>query len=420
MRNRYYGLDFLRGIGIIVVIIFHSAFYHYHDLYEIDFNAPPVTVTIIGLLLMFAGMFGMLSGTAHTIQSIRKLGTEGFTPGDLLKYRLTSGGYILFIAYLYFLFTGPGLVNFAEKSMDRSLFVQMIQDGTSNGISIQRVLYIDSLVMIGTNIILLGIATYILIRLVARNGIDSVNAVTHLGKAFFWIGLIFFAISYIRIPLYDVYLDAIDRHQWGLALSLNWLVNKNNPIMPFFTFALLGGWLGCLLYKSNIIYMAKRVVPAGLLLMAAGITAYINLPDTMLERSIDPKWYSIMTIQLGLFMLLILISLRVMDFGKQSTGLRQGIIVKFITRFGVAGLTPFFLESVVSELVFQGLNRSLHVTLNIGQALIYGTVMAILWGLLLIPWEKRSYRFSIEYFYGKLLKRLGGSEKERKLKEASN
>jgi len=416
MRKRYYGLDFLRGTGVLVVIIFHSAFYHYHDLYDIDFNDPPAAVTVIGLLLMFAGLFGMISGASHTVQSLIKVEKLGFSPASLLKYRFASGVFILLIAYLYFLFTGPGIVNFSERSMDRSLFIQIIQGTGITGLSIQRILYIDSLVMIGINIILLGLFTTCLLRLTLRSGPLDGNAAGRLENAFFWSGIIFFIISYGRIPLYDVYIQAMDQRQWSLVIALNWLVNKNNPVMPFFSFALMGGWIGCLLAKNDFSYMAKKAVPAGLLLLAIGIAAYIDLPDTMLERSIDPKWYSIMTAQLGLFLLLMVLALRVLDFGPKNAVIRENAVIKFVIRFGVAGLTPFFLESVISELIFSGLSYFMQLSFSIGAALIYGTVLAFLWGIGLIIWEKGAYRFSIEYCYGVLMKRFGGSEKELKLK----
>jgi len=416
MRKRYYGLDFLRGTGVLVVIIFHSAFYHYHDLYDIDFNDPPAAVTVIGLLLMFAGLFGMISGASHTVQSLIKVEKQGFTPARLLKYRLASGFFILLIAYLYFLFTGPGIVNFSERSMDRSLLIQIIQGTGITGLSLQRILYVDSLVMIGLNVILLGLFTNCLLRLTLRRHPLDGNISDRLEKTFFWAGIMFFIISYGRIPLYDVYIQAMDQGQWSLAIALNWLVNKNNPVMPFFSFALLGGWIGCLVAKNDFRYMARRIVPAGLILLAIGIAAYINLPDTMLERSIDPKWYSIMTAQLGLFLLLTVLALRILDFGPKSALVRENAFSKFVIRFGVAGLTPFFLESVISELLFSGLNHFMKLSFNIGAALIYGTVLALLWGVVLIVWEKREYRFSLEYYYGKLMKRFGGSEKEFKLK----
>ncbi len=60
------GLDVLRGIGIFTVIFLHSAFYYYDDIFQLDFNEPPLIITLIGLLLMFAGLFAMISGLVHT------------------------------------------------------------------------------------------------------------------------------------------------------------------------------------------------------------------------------------------------------------------------------------------------------------------------------------------------------------------
>jgi len=68
MKKHYAGLDMLRGLGIFILLWMHTAFYYFDGLYDLDFNNPPPIVTLIGLMLMFAGIFAMLSGTAHTIQ----------------------------------------------------------------------------------------------------------------------------------------------------------------------------------------------------------------------------------------------------------------------------------------------------------------------------------------------------------------
>lgn len=72
MRKNWEGLDVLRGIGIFVLLVMHSAFYYFDGLYDLDLNNPPLIVTLIGLMLMFAGVFAMISGLVHTHQFLRK------------------------------------------------------------------------------------------------------------------------------------------------------------------------------------------------------------------------------------------------------------------------------------------------------------------------------------------------------------
>jgi hypothetical protein len=91
---------------------------------------------------------------------------------------------------------------------------------------------------------------------------------------------------------------------------LFWLVNKNNPVLPFLTFGLIGSWLGMVLEAK---LPRRQPFWLGMTSLAVGVAAYIVLPDTMLQRAIDLKWYSIELAELGLFVLLILGSLALFD-----------------------------------------------------------------------------------------------------------
>ena len=70
---------------------------------------------------------------------------------------------MLVVATLYFLFTSPELEHMASKSMNNSLLVELINTSVFKLPDLERILYVDSLVMIGMNVCLLG-AIYVLIK----------------------------------------------------------------------------------------------------------------------------------------------------------------------------------------------------------------------------------------------------------------
>ena len=137
------------------------------------------------------------------------------------------------------------------------------------------------------------------------------------------------------------------------------------------------------------------------------------------------KWYSIMVMQLGLFLLMILAALAALDrqpaVAAVQTGWSKlvGLVVRFITRFGHAGLTAFFLESIVAALVWRLLNLIVPgIRLGIGSALLFGLILALSWGFGLLFWERRHYVGSIEFVYGQIVTRFGQfSSKADTLKE---
>ncbi len=415
MKRQLAGLDLLRGIGIFGVVTLHGAFYHFGGLYDLDLSNPPPAVTVIGFLLMFAGLFGILSGLVHGLSYQRRAEVPGFRPGRALLRGISAGGFFLVVAYAYFLLTGPGIVHLAERYMDESVLVHLIRTGRFVAPSLDRILYVDALVMIGCNLLLLALYQFVAGKVTARMP-PKLRAHLPLFAA-----VSVFLISLLRIPLYSAYLDAVAAGNWPATLALNWLVNKNNPILPYFAFGLFGTWCAALLASpGGFVRFRRAAAPVGLLFLAVGAALFVFLPESMLQRSIDGQWYAIMTLQVGLFLLVVLAFLRACDFrrdgSEKTTRTPVAFLSRFLTRFGVAGLTVFFVESLVSEAVF-GLFRRVDpsFSLSLGGALVFGFCLAVFWGFALLLWAKSGYRYGIEYAYTRSMKPFGGSQKAAKL-----
>lgn len=399
MKKHYDSLDFLRGLGIFFVLILHTSFYFYQDIYDVDLNNPSPIITVIGFLLMFAGLFAIVSGISHTV-SFLNYGREN--PRKRLGYMLGQGALLLVIAYLYFIFTGPGIIHFETRSMDESLFVALIRQGSFQPLTFDRLFYIDSLVMIGVNVIFISLLLFGLKKLLDKPKVHIFVLI---------MATVFMVVSYIRIPLYEVYLEARQEKNYWLIFLLNWLVNKNNPIFPFLAFGMFGVWVGLLLKHNPVKGLVKWILPVSLGYLGAGIAGYILTPETMLERAIDPTWYFIKVMQIGLFLLMVLLAMLFFDQEKK----RSCFVFAFFKRFGVAGLTPFFLEQIVSALIYLIITQIYPVYFNIPVTLIYGVTLAILWGLFLKFWEKKGYRYGLEWIMTKLLAKVGYSSKRNKL-----
>ena len=380
MTKKINSFDFLRGLGVFFVLMLHTAFYFYADIYDVDMENPSLIITLIGFLLMFAGLFAMVSGASYTIQFLR---TDTNQQRGKLKHMAKSGLLLLLVAYLYFLITGPGIIHFETRSMDESLLVSFINQGSFQPLTLERIFYVDSLVMLSLNILLLTG----LFRLIKKHIFNPKMSMYMLLGA-----TLFMVISYIRIPLYNVYLEALDDKNYIAMLLLNFFVAKNNPILPFFAFALFGVWFALLIYHQPK-QLSKQVLPVVAIYLVIGILGYILAPETMLERAIDPTWYFIMVIQIGLFLGMMLMAYQLMD----RKTYKGNVVSRFISRFGVAGLTPFFFEQIVSALLFFIINLLVTVEFGIPGALLYGLMLALSWGYFLVLWEKKSYRYGLEW-----------------------
>lgn len=400
MKTHYDSLDFLRGLGIFFVLALHTAFYFYNDIYDVDINNPSPVITLIGFLLMFAGLFAMISAVSYTTQYLKANTDE--KKHQRFKHMLLSGALLLMVAYLYFLFTGPGIIHFDTRSMDESIFISLINQGSIQKLTIERLFYVDSLVMLALNIFLMAFFFKAIKKYFDHKNLDSYILI---------FAITFMAFSYIRIPLYNVYLNAVDDKNFFLMSLLNWFVGKNNPILPFFAFALFGVWVGVLLKKFDPKTIKRKMLPVIITTIIIGVTGYILTPETMLERAIDPTWYFIMVIQIGLFLGMILMGLNVFDFKDK----KDNTVTRFFSRFGVAGLTPFFFEQIMSALIFLFINQFIKLELGISGAILYGFILAITWGLFLIFWEKRQYKYGLEWAISSIVNKISPSSKKIKL-----
>ena len=391
--KRIQSIDFLRGLGVFFVIILHTAFYYFDGIYDVDMDNPTLIITLIGFLLMFAGLFAMLSGASYTLQYLHTK-----NPNKRIKHMGLSGALMMVIAYLYFIFTGPGIINFDTRSMDESLLVSLIRDGKFQPLTLERLFYVDSLVMIALNIWLLTLLFHCIKKWI------------HHPKAALYVligATVFMGLSYIRIPLYNVYLEARDTNNYFLWAILNYFVSKNNPIFPFFAFALFGVWVGLLIDRQDHKKMLKWMIPVALAYIFIGVTGYILAPETMLERAIDPTWYFIMVIQIGLFLAMILITYHVFDVKNR----KLNPVSKFINRFGIAGLTPFFFEQITSALIFGFITLFIDIKLDIPGAILYGLIHVLLWGFVLKYWSTKGYKYSLEWGFTHLINRISPSSK---------
>ncbi|MBW4258574.1 acyltransferase [Methanobacterium sp. YSL] len=398
--KRIHSIDFLRGLGVCMVIILHTGFYYFDGIYDVDMANPSLIITLIGFLLMFAGLFAMLSGASYTIQFLR---TDD--PKKRIRGMVFSGLMMFVVAYAYFILTGPGIIHFNTRSMDESLLVSFLRSGSIQPLTQERLFYVDSLVMISFNILLLALLFWGIQKTIRH---PKAKLGILLGATAFMV------LSFVRIPLYNIYLQAVDQQNYVVMLSLNWLVAKNNPILPFYAFALFGVWIGLYIESLNFKAMKKAVLPVAGFYVIAGIVGYILTPETMLERAIDPTWYFIMVMQIGLCLLMILGAYAVFDV--KAIGWHP--ITKFIRRFGHAGLTAFFWEQILSALLFAGLNLIWVVEFNIPGALLFGLVHLLIWGFILMAWERHQYRYSIEWLMSQVIEKNHNSSKKALLEAA--
>jgi hypothetical protein len=394
--KRLVSLDAIRGIGILAVVFLHSATFHYQGITEIDWDHPPPVIQVIGFLLMWAGLFAIVSSTAYAYSAILRMDRGEIRSRQILRSYWVAGGFLLALHYVYFLVLAPKLLDVVEGNHQYALLPGWIASGSFPPVHAERVFYSTTLSMIAWNLLLTG---PLLSGLLSKGGLERIKRP---GAVLGALGAAIMVLSLARIPLYPRAAQAIERGNVLLGLPLGFLVGKNDPILPYWGFGLFGTWLGLAVARSGAGRAARRralrpFVWIGLLWLAAGLVGLFALPTTMLEREIDLYWYFIMLFQLGLFLLIVAAALSAVDLGENRPPALMRAL-KPARRLGTLSLSIFIGETALSQLLvklFDALVRGW--SLNIGLCLAFGALNALLWLGIVALWARLDFRYSMEW-----------------------
>jgi hypothetical protein len=390
--KRLAGLDVIRGIGILAVVFLHSATFHFQGITDLDWDDPPLLIQVIGFLLMWAGLFAIVSSTAYAYSAILRIERGEMRSRQLLRSYWVAGGFMLALHYVYFLVLAPKLLDVVEGNHQYALLPGWIANGRFPPIYAERAFYSTTLSMIAWNLLLTG---PLLSVLLSKGGLERIKRP---GAVLGALGAAIMALSRARIPLYPWAVEAVEQGNTWAAIPLGFLIGKNNPILPYWGFGLFGTWLGLALARSAAGRRALHpFVWIGLLWLVAGLVGLFALPTTMLEREVDLYWYFIMLFQLGLFLLLVGAALFAVDFwDNRPPALMRAL--KPVRRLGTVSLSIFIGETVISQLLVKLVDALFRGWgLNIGLCLTFGALNALLWLGIVALWARFDFQYSMEW-----------------------
>jgi hypothetical protein len=393
--QRLRGLDIIRGVGIIGVVFLHSATFHYEGITAIDFSHPPLLITVIGFLLMWAGLFAVVSSAAYAYASACRVASGGVSAAQLLPHFWVSGGVLLVLHYIYFVFLGPRLLDVVHGAHQDGLLPGLIASGVLPPVTPERFFYSTTLSMIGWNLVLIG---PLLSFLASEHGLGRMR---RNGVVLGALGTAVMLGSIARIPLYSVAVRAIETGDDIASLFWGFLVNKNNPILPYLAFGLFGTWLGlALARRQNLGRVLGSFAMVGLLWLTMGLAGLFLLPDTMLQRDIDLYWYFITVFQLGLFLMIVTAVLAVADVSRVHLVERYLVPVR---RMGMVSLSVFMFETVLSQILVRAGDALFPGwRMQIVWCLVFGGVNALLWVGIVAVWARCGFCYSIEWLVGRV------------------
>lgn len=391
--KRLSGIDALRGLGILGMVFVHSATFYYGNITRLDYDNPPLVITVIGFLLMWAGLFGIISGLVHAYVSVKRLQAGQLTPRQLVLNYWIAGGYFLFLHYIYTQIFAPKLLDVVSGHHKQALLPGLLATGSFATWHVSRLYEASTLSAIGWSLIFTGPLLYLLLR---RNGLERQRRNTLIIGG---VATAIIVLSLIRIPFYPLTLQIIEQGNVLTATALGFLFNKNYPILPFCGFGIFGTLLGVWLAQSiRPLRIFWQGIGLGILWLSLGLVGILLLPDTLLERTIDLFWYMLTLMQLGIFLIMVMFALVGIDLVKGQWPLRAQKCLSPLRRTGMLTLSVFMLETLLSQSLALVADRVLPGwNMEINNCLIFGAFNALLWLLIPALWGLVNFRYSMEW-----------------------
>ena len=391
----------------MMVVIFHRLMYTWtgaEDFFtdETAFLDMPWFTAI----MFFAGMGGIFSTISGIVTSystynrinIAQTKKKAILVGALISFLwLTIVGYtrkFLFGSKAYF--EGDFYYGFVTGSLRlKEFYVPQLE----------LFYYTSTLMIIGLS----GFVVPVLMILLFRNGgIEKIRRnKTILG--------VLAAIILVLTPILSILLEPIGTDAFlngnyftGFLIAL--LVNPYFPIFPILAYAILGGILGISLARGE----KKRNITITWSLVGF---VFLSIGNTLLISALRRGFYNfnfVRFMQLGTYFMIIILLLNLIDFKPKEK--QEKIVKNFapVMRFGRTSLTIFVLEAFVAaifhfiyDLIVPGWNDELIMVL------LFGVFNLALWWVILLFWEKKEFKGSIEWLGGQIIRKLSGTTSKK-------
>jgi hypothetical protein len=386
--KRIGAFDFLRGILLIFIIIFHASVYNYANIHKIDFTNPPISVVIISFLTLWGGLLIFYSGMINTLMTLRR------NDRSYIKFLFYAGLICIFVNYLLNILLGRWANDFVNNRPDMSVVANLIRNSHLSMPHLSKWFEGSSLMIIGVNLICLSLFFHLFFK---TNAKDFKKQYLILGISGFAIMLV----SFIRIPLYPMIEQSIQQHNYILAAILSYTVANPYPIFPYLAYGLFASMMGIMVYQQRFDLIKRIMIPIASFFTLFGIAGMMQFEKTISKA--DYFWYFKTQSELGVFIFIaIFVTYLYMIRHEEFEWAR------FIKNFSTVCLSIYLLEVTISELFGRALSSILpswNQTIN--GCLLFGFGNVLVWGLILMMWRKTNFKYSVEYFWVLFFVKIG-------------
>jgi len=410
--KRLYSLDLIRGVAIVGVVILHGLFRWTGASRILSGQEQPSSfISFVGLFFTMAGIFFIVSGIVNAFAMYKRVSTHRNTLKEILFGAFVTGGWIIFLNYVYRIFLSSGFDEI--ERVPPGVIIGALRTGSLVLPSPEKIIGPGALLLIGSTVILVVGVLAVLFRGGGHGRVRRDYMVLGLVGA-----TVLLAAPFVRTALVPMVSEAIANQDYLVAFSLGYLAADLMPIFPYLGYGFFGAILGIALACGEAFRKIRGYTALfGFSWFVFGLVGILVNGGTGSGQSFRPDiigWCFIRYMNLGLFTLFVLTGLVVLDFAPDE---RKEKLIRLSTplrRFGRISLTVFCLEPIMAEflemianLLFPGWNNEL------GYVALFGVMGMFIWWFLLKHWERKNFIGSLEWQTIKIIEKLSGKKSTR-------
>ncbi len=393
--RRIASLDILRGIAVVFILFFHSSIFNYANIHKIDFSNPPILIVLMSFMALWGGLFVIYSSVVNTYMLMQKDRQE--QKARQYRYVFIAGVIYIIFHFLLNIFLGRWTIDFVNNQPDLTAVASSLRNMRFTLPQLSKLFEGSSLSTIGINLMALSLIAYLLLR---NDGAER-------QKRNYWAlglsGSLIMLLSFVRVYIYPSFDKALADNDLLASLFYSFTIANPYPLIPYVAYGLFGMMIGMMAYHGRKDLLRWVVAPMGSAFLVYGIIGMLNLEKSISKP--DYFWYFKTNFELGVFILMLIFSLLVLSRANWLTDRLP--LLKWFSR---VSLTVYMLETTTSEilrLIGQRLLPSWNETIN--GCLLFGVINVGLWSLILLLWSKVDFKYSIEYVWVAVFRRLGKS-----------
>ena len=386
---RIRSLDTLRGVAMIFIIIFHASIYNFANIHKLDFSNPPIVIILMSFMALWGGIFIIYSTLINSFMISSRISKDRDL--SIFKHLVIVGLGLMIAHFILNIFLGRWTVDFVNNQPNYTFIANFLRNG-SYDIYIRSGFFEGSaLSTIAVNLIFFSIFFFLLYK----------NSTNHKrGRIYVMLtilGTMIMGLSFLRAPLYPIYTQALEGQNYLTSIIYTFLFANPYPLITYLGYGFFGSLIGILIFDQRVDLLKKLVLPLGSLFVIIGIYGM-----SQFDRSIsqpDYFWYFKTNFELGLF--LIMITGVYLMFENKINFLNR---LDLLTWFSRVGLTIYLSETFVSEiirLIITPIIPAWDKTIN--STLLFGILNVFVWIIILYFWNKINYKYSLEYYWVKLM-----------------